>query len=127
MGYFSNLAIAPVFYDPSVTPPELPWLWRLEELENRLRELDGRENGTHFSTNDLRYVLAKDFHSTSNVQKAIDLAISDLAERYGIFVRKESQEKPSAEEDQNIQISFLDILSMQVQHSYSHIHYIPTP
>ena len=113
MGYFSNFAINTTFYDPSDTPPELQLLWRLDALKERHRELNGREDGTRFSTSDLRYVLAQHFHSASNVQKAIDLAISDLAEQYGIFVQEAPAEEPSAMEESPFQISFLDILSMQ--------------
>ena len=103
MGYFSNLAAeyVPYDHDHSYTPPEKQLLWRLEELEDRYHELltqktGNRDEGVCFS----------------DVRKAIDLAISDLKERYGIQVREETaQVDPVVDEITGMQISFLDILS----------------
>ena len=65
------------------------------------------------SATDLRYVLPGQFLSVSDVQKAITLAIDDLAERYGIYVRpKPTEEIPEMDEITGLQISFLDILSI---------------
>ena len=102
--------------DHSYTPPEMQMLWRLEDLEDRLEELSQqqtveRDEGVNFSEDNLRYVLPEHFFSVSDVQKAIDLAISDLAERYGIYVQSES-EAPIVDEVTDMQISFLDILSV---------------
>ena len=119
MGYFSNLATehVPYDHDHSYTPPEKQLLWRLEELEDRYHELINRKTGKRdegacFSKDNLRYVLPEHFLSASDVRKAIDLAISDLKERYGIQVREETtQEDPTVDEITGMQISFLDILS----------------
>ena len=121
MGYFSNLAAHEVLYDQdhSYTPPEKQLLWRLEDLENRLHELTtqrtGRcDEGEYFSEDNLRYVLPEHFLSASNVRKAIDLAISDLKDRYGIYIGDQpAQEQPEVDEITGMQISFLDILSLQ--------------
>lgn len=121
MSYFSNLAIDyPIYpWDPSYTPPEIGLLWRLEALQDRLHELvtqktGNRDEGVCFSGENLRYVLPKDFFSASDVRKAIDLAIDDLAERYSIYVRgKPVEELPVMDEITEMQISFLDILSVQ--------------
>ena len=123
MGYFSNLATHEVLYDydHSYTPPEKQLLWRLEDLEERLHELTmqrtgRRDEGVCFSESNLRYVLPGQFLSVSDVQKAIELAVSDLAERYGIYVRgKPVEEEPEMDEITGMQISFLDVLSMQSQ------------
>ena len=120
MGYFSNLAAEYVPYDNdhSYTPPEKQLLWRLEELEDRLCELTqqktGKRNeGDYFSEDNLRYVLPEHFLSASNVRRAIDLAISDLRERYGIYVGNQpAQEEPVVDEITDMQISFLDLLSV---------------
>lgn len=101
--------------DHSYTPPEVQLLWRLEDLENRLEELSRQQGGRQdggvcFSESDLRYALPKHFYCVSDVQKAIDLAISDLAERYGIYVNGEP-EAPIVDEITGMQISFLDILA----------------
>ena len=119
MGYFSNLAAeyVPYDHDHSYTPPEKQLKWRLEELEDRLHALTNHrtvkgDDGVCFSESDLRYVLPEHFLSASDVRKAIDLAISDLKERYGIQVREEAaQEDPVVDEITGMQISFLDILS----------------
>lgn len=121
MGYFSNLAAHEVLYDHdySYTPPEKQLLWRLEDLENRLHELTTqrtgrRDEGECFSEDNLRYVLPEHFLSASNVRKAIDLAISDLKDRYGIYIGDQpAQEQPEVDELTGMQISFLDILSLQ--------------
>ena len=121
MGYFSNLAAqyVPHDHDHSYTPPEKQLLWRLEDLEERLHELTTqrtgrRDEGVCFSESDLRYVLPGQFLSVSDVRKAIELAVNDLAERYGIYVRgKPVEEVPEMDEITGMQISFLDVLSMQ--------------
>ena len=123
MGYFSNLAAqyVPNDHDHSYTPPEKQLLWRLEDLENRLHELTTqrtgrRDEGEYFSEDNLRYVLPEHFLSAANVRKAIDLAISDLRERYGINVLEEEQEEETVvDEVTDMQITFLDILSLQSQ------------
>ena len=121
MGYFSNLAAKRVTYDydHSYTPPENQLLLRLEELEDRLDELTHqktgrRDEGEYFSEDNLRYVLPEHFLSASNVRKAIQLAISDLKDRYGIYIGDQpAQEQPEVDEITDMQISFLDILSLQ--------------
>ena len=121
MGYFSNLAAKHVTYDydHSYTPPENQLLLRLEELADRLDTLTHqktgkRDEGEYFSEDNLRYVLPEHFLSASNVRKAIDLAISDLKDRYGIYIGDQpAQEQPEVDEITGMQISFLDILSLQ--------------
>lgn len=123
MGYFSNLAAqyVPNDHDHSYTPPEKQLLWRLEDLENRLHELTTqrtgrRDEGEYFSEDNLRYVLPEHFLSASDVRKAIDLATSDLKERYGLCVGDTpEQEEPVMDEITGMQISFLDMLALQSQ------------
>ena len=122
MGYYSNLAAKYVPYDNdhSYTPSDRQLLWRLEELEDRLYELTHqktgkRDEGEYFSEDNLRYVLPAHFLSVPNVLRAIDLAIDDLRDRYGIYVREEecAEDEPIVDEITGMQISFIDILSMQ--------------
>ena len=121
MGYFSNLAIdyMPYIHDHSYFPPEKQLLCRLEELEGRYNELvtqktEKRDEGVGFSEDDLRYVLPEYFVSTTDVRKAIDLAIRDLREWYGICVGDEpAQEEPVMDEITGMQISFVDVLALQ--------------
>ena len=124
MGYFSNFAAQYGLYehDHSYIPPEKHLLWRIEELELRLQELTAqhiakRDEGACFSESDLRYVLPRHFLSVSDVEKAIELAVDELADSYGIYVRgKPVVEAPEMDEITGMQISFLDILSAPVFH-----------
>ena len=121
MGYYSNLAAqyVPNDHDHSYPPPEKQLLWRLEDLENRLHErttqrTGRRDEGEYFSEDNLRYVLPEHFLSASNVCKAIDLAISDLKDRYGVYIGDQpAPEQPEVDEITGMQISFLDILFLQ--------------
>ena len=123
MGYFSNLAAqyVPNDHDHSYTPPEKQLLWRLEELEDRYHELINRKTGKRdegacFSKDNLRYVLPEHFLSASDVRKAIDLAVSDLKERYGIYIGDQPpQEQPEVDEITGMQVTFFDILALQSQ------------
>ena len=123
MGYFSNLAVEHKIYDydHSYMPPERQLLFRLEELEDRLCELTqqktGKRNeGEYFSEDNLRYVLPEHFFSAANVRKAIQLAISDLREQYGIYVGDQpAQEQPEVDEITGMQVTFFDILALQSQ------------
>ena len=123
MGYFSNLVAkyVPNDHDHSYTPPEKLLLWRLEDLENRLHELttqrtSRRDEGEYFSEDNLRYVLPEHFLSASNVRKAIDLAISDLRDRYGIYVGDQpAQEEPEVDEITGMQVTFFDVLALRSQ------------
>ena len=123
MGYFSNLAAqyVPNDHDHSYTPPEKRLLLRLEELEDCLDELTHqktgrRDEGEYFSEDNLRYVLPEHFLSASNVCKAIDLAISDLKDRYGIYIGDQpAQEQPEVDDITGMQVTFFDILALQSQ------------
>lgn len=119
MGYFSNLATEdrPFGIDHSYTPPEMQLLWRLEELENQLyvlthQKTGKRDAGISFSEDQLRYVLPEHFLSPANVRSAIDLAIRDLWERYGIRVGDApAREPPAMDELTGMQLSFSDVLA----------------
>lgn len=121
MGYFSNLAAANNHYaqDPSYTPPQKQLLLRLEELQERLYALTHqktgkRDEGEYFSEDNLRYVLPEQFLSASKVRKAIDLTVSDLQNRYGIYVGDmPAKEEPATGALTGMQISFLDLLALQ--------------
>lgn len=123
MGYYSDFAIdrVPCYHDHSYFPPQKQLLLRLEELEDRLcalthRKTGKRDEGEYFSEDDLRYVLPECFLSASNVRRAIELAVADLKERYGICVGdQQAQEEPGDDRLSAMQISFRDILTKQSQ------------
>ena len=70
--------------------PEWELLWRLEDLKDRLNELE--ENGSCYQSGywvlseDVRYVLPEDPQSIWDVEHAIEFAVEDLEEQYGITV-----------------------------------------
>ena len=118
MGYFSNLA-ADYFAneqdrDHSYSLPEKQLQWRLEDLQARLEELT--ELGTReadrvsLPENVLRYVLPRALKTVAEVEAAIDLAVRELAQRYGIYVR-EAPEVPILDEITDMQITILDMLA----------------
>lgn len=120
MGYFSSLAAETIIRqrDHSYTPPEKQLLMRLEELEERYKELTGKqkqyEYRASFPASNLRYILPEHFKSATDVASAIELAIYDLAVRYSIHVREAPITTPAAvDEITGMQISFSDILSVQ--------------
>lgn len=120
MGYFSNLAIKQISYDydRSYLPPEKQLLWRLEDLHDRLNELNGTrrrcEDRGCFSEDDLRYALPEHFITAADVKAAIALAIHDLADRYGIHIREDDPEEiPAVDGITGAQISFWDVFSIQ--------------
>ena len=124
MGYFSNLAMeyVPYDHDYSYAKPEQQLLWRLEDLENRREELAGKrrvhEYSACFSDEDLRYILPEHLKSAAEVASAIELAVNDLAEKYGIYVReKPAEELPVVDEITDMQVSFLDVLAVQARTS----------
>ena len=119
MGYFSNLASEdkPCHQDHSYLPYEKHLLLRLEELEDRLEELTHQKTGSwdggeYFSESDLRYALPEHITSAANVRRAMDLAVSELADRYGIYVGDQPEE-PEFDELTGMQISILDMLALQ--------------
>lgn len=102
MGYYSNLAIDEVAYrhDVSITSPEQQLLWRLDDLRDRLDELK-RSGGLYggvccFTKSDLRYAPPDYFSTIYDVDCAIELAIVDLKNKYGIEVGDDVLENNSS-------------------------------
>ena len=115
MGYFSNVMVTYEAYDHCETPPELPLLWRLEELEARYSELSNRnDNCACFSEEELRYVLPKHFLSAADVRKAMELTPRELWERFGIQVQ-EPMPQETAIDLSHAQLCFPEVLSLQMQ------------
>ena len=117
MGYFSALDAEdrPLYEDHSYPPPEQQLQWRLEELEETLEELREKrkryEDRVTFSENQLRYVLPRHFSTVADVKAAIELAVCELKERYGIRMRAEEEEMPVFEEVTGTQISIWELMA----------------
>ena len=77
MGYFSSFAVddPEIFPDHSVTPPEQQLLWRLDDLQNRLEELQSRgapySGGRVYMDDDLRYEPVGAFNRIMDVKAAM--------------------------------------------------------
>lgn len=88
MGYFSMLDID--HEDYSYPPPERQLEMRLDILKDRLWELKEKDavytNGAYLSEDDIRYVQPESLECIYHVEKAIELAIEDLREKYGIIL-----------------------------------------
>ena len=95
MGYFSNLAIeyAETYEDNSYPSPDRQLIWRLEDLQSRLEELKEngeprryKDEGLRLTDDDVRYAIPEYFVRIVDVERAIDLVISDLELKYGIDI-----------------------------------------
>ena len=81
-------------YDRSYPSPEEQLIWRIEDLHNVIVELEQTNipngGGYHFSDDDIRYAIPEEFlinsslRSVPMVERAIQLAIDDLANKYGL-------------------------------------------
>lgn len=120
MGYYSDLAQKHIDsdYDRSYPSPEEQLLCRIDDLNSRREELtesDALYRGwTRLTDNDIRYAIPECFETIYDVERAIELALGDLKNKYEINVR-EKMENTAAEYDAILpeQISLLDIFSLQ--------------
>ena len=93
MGYFSNLAIdkEEEYIDYSYPSPDTQLKWRLEDLYSRLEEInEGNiprhliDEGLRLTDDEIRYAIPEYSVRASDVERAIELAISDLKSKYYI-------------------------------------------
>ena len=98
MGYFSNLAIeyAETYEDNSYPSLDRQLIWRLEDLQSRLEELKENgeprryyDEGLRLTDDDIRYAIPEYFVRIVDVERAIDLVISDLQLKYNIVLSEE--------------------------------------
>ena len=84
MGYYSNLALEclELDYDRSYPTPEKQLLWRLDDLYDRLDFLTeagaSYNSRTRLSDDDIRYAVPNYFDNISDIERAIELAMSEL-------------------------------------------------
>ena len=133
MGYFSNLAIeyeqykhTQCHYDVSLTTHEQQLLWRwedLQELHAELCALGSSYSGSSTYTDDeLRYMLPEHPGGYSlrkngtirDVERAMDLVVQELKEKYGVDVRPESPEETEIDELTENQLSFFVVIAPSV-------------
>ena len=92
MGYFSDLARKYIDfdYDRSYPSPEEQLLWRLDDLNYKLEELTEKDapyrGWERLTDNDIRYAIPEYFESIADVERAIELALEDLKNKYDIEI-----------------------------------------
>ena len=106
MGYFSNLAIdkEEEYIDYSYPSPDTQLKWRLEDLYSRLEEInEGNiprhliDEGLRLTDDEIRYAIPEYFVRASDVERAIELAISDLKSKYDIIIEEPNEEETTPE------------------------------
>ena len=116
MGYFSNLVCEHQEYYPdhSITEPKQQLLWRVEELQERLETLKAKgatySSSVCYALDDLRYMLPVHFRTVFDTEKAIDLAVAELKNTYGIDLYPEYVEEPIVDEITENQMTFFILL-----------------
>ena len=116
LGYFSEIAINrnTYFNDDSWATHEQQLLWRCEDLQNRLEEL--KLQGLPYissgclTKDDLCYALPYCFGTIYDAEKALELAVSELKEKYGINLQPELCKDSSADNPTGTQLSFVIFL-----------------
>lgn len=116
MGYFSKIAINrnTYFHDDSWTTHKQQLLWRREDLQDRLEELKLRRapyiSSGCLTKDDLRYALPSCFGTVYDAEKALELAVSELKEKYGINLQPELCEESGADKLTGTQLTILMFL-----------------
>ena len=96
MGYFLDLAKNYIEYDfdRSYPSPEEQLFWRLDDLKYKLEELTEKDapyrGWERLTDNDIRYAIPEYFETISDVERAIELAIEDLKNKYDIEIPDET-------------------------------------
>lgn len=120
MGYFYDLAKKYIDfdYDRSFSSPEEQLLCRLDDLSNKRNELiksgASYRGWTRLADNDIRYADPEYFDSIADTERAIELAVDDLKNKYEIDIIDEI-EKTAIKS--NIitpdQIALIDVFPLQ--------------
>ena len=98
MSCFSELAQEYIDfdYDRSYPSPEEQLLWRLDDLNNKREELMVSDapcrNQTRLTDDDIRYAAPSYFENIGHVERAIQLAIEDLKNKYEIDILNETND-----------------------------------
>lgn len=116
MGCFSEIAINhnTYFQDISWATHKQQLLWRCEDLQNRLEELK-LQRAPYISSgcltkDDLRYAIPHCFSTVYDTEKALELALSELKEKYGINLQPEACEELGADKLTGTQLTILMFL-----------------
>ena len=112
MGYFSGIAGNghKDYYDVSCNDHRQQLLWRYDDLQDRLEELQEKgaaySNSTRYTRDDLRYALPRELKTVQDVVDAVEMVSEELLERYKINVQPIAVEEPDVDEITGNQLSF---------------------
>ena len=113
MGYFSEIAIKrnTYFNDDSWATHEQQLLWRCEDLQNRLEELKlqraSYSSSGCLTNDDFRLALPHCFGAVYDAEKALELAVSELKEKYGINLQPEPCEDSGLDKSAGTQLTII--------------------
>lgn len=116
MGYFSDLAQKYIDfdYDRSYPSPEEQLLWRLDDLNYKLEELTEKDapyrGRGRLTDNDIRYAIPEYFENIADVERAIELALEDLKNKYGVEISELDSEQEEVFDDGAVQMSLFEII-----------------
>ena len=130
MGYYTNLAaeFLDVDSDYSYPSPEMELFWRMDDLESRLEKLRGKNAcyESHITVPDeIRYALPEHLGTISEVKRALEFAINDLRDKYGINLeayidKMDTEYEKNDSEGEYEQISFIGAHMQIINHFDRH-------
>ena len=121
MGYFSDLAQKYIDfdYDRSYPSPEVQLLWRLDGLYYKLEELTEKDapyrGWERLTDNDIRYAIPEYFENIEYVERAIELALEDLKNKYNIEISELDSEQEETCDGGAVQMTLFEIITFPVQ------------
>ena len=121
MGYFSDLAQKYIDfdYDRSYPSPEEQLLWRLDDLNYKLEELTEKDapyrGWERLTDNDIRYAIPEYFEKIADVERAIELALEDLKNKYDIEISELDSEQEEVFDDGAVQMTLFEIIPFPAQ------------
>lgn len=121
MGYFSDLAQKYIDfdYDRSYPSPEEQLLWRLDDLNYKLEELTEKDapyrGWERLTDNDIRYAIPEYFENIEDVERAIELALEDLKNKYDIEISELDSEQEELFDGGAVQMTLFEIIPFPVQ------------
>ena len=130
MGYYTNLAAEFLDEDSdySYPSPEMELFWRMDDLESRLEKLRGKNAcyESHITVPDeIRYALPEHLGTISEVKRALEFAINDLRDTYGINLeayidKMDTEYEKNDSEGEYEQISFIGAHMQIINHFDRH-------
>lgn len=121
MGYFLDLAKNYIEYDfdRSYPSPEEQLFWRLDDLKYKLEELTEKDapyrGWERLTDNDIRYAIPEYFETIADVERAIELALEDLKNKYDVEISELDSEQEEVFDDGAVQMTLFEIIPFPAQ------------